>query len=127
MVNERPWCWDSLFSNRCDREGQATANEFCNSRPHALLLADSWTGQTHNDIKTAMRRHHIKMLQIPKGTTDKLQPLDVFFNRQYKKFVKKITRRARREGIVPTITSDMVSSTCTLWYGISFHLHNTRT
>lgn len=105
IVDERPYCWDSLFSDRCIREAQVEANQFCNTRPHALLLADSWTGQTHEDIRTSLRRHYVKMLQIPKGTTDKLQPLDVFFNRQYKKFVKRLTEKALQDDILQEITS----------------------
>lgn len=47
----------------------------------------------------------IKLLQIPKRTTAELQPLDVDFNRQYKKFVKRVTEKAIQESRVDDITN----------------------
>ena len=49
----------------------------------SFLLSDSWSGQsdakgTYEKIKGFYR------LEIPPKTTPKIQPLDVFFNRQYK-------------------------------------------
>lgn len=59
-----------------------------------LLLLDSWTGQTgeelfeHVDPDIECERMH-----IPDNTTDKIQPLDVYGFRQWKKFVRIITNR----------------------------------
>ena len=46
-----------------------------------LLISDSWSGQTHDKgIYDSMKE--LKRLEIPWKITSKIQPLDVFFNRQ---------------------------------------------
>lgn len=50
--------------------------------PKVLLLADSWSGQTNSDQKQELLQNGVKLLQIFPSTTDRLQPLDVNFNRQ---------------------------------------------
>ena len=83
-------CWDPPLVNRCSRDAGAAANQQCFNKPDVLLLADSWTGQTSDTFHDRLRRERIKLLQIPKRTTAELQPLDVNFNRQYKKIIKRI-------------------------------------
>lgn len=57
-----------------------------------LLLSDSWTGQKdgkgiYEPVKECKR------LEIPWKTTSQIQPLDVFFNRQWKVIVRKVYQR----------------------------------
>lgn len=57
--------------------------------PKSLLLIDSWTGhcpQAVLDVKPSNR--DVKVMIIPKGTTGKIQPLDVFGFRVWKNFVR---------------------------------------
>jgi hypothetical protein len=53
-----------------------------------LLLSDCWGAQGANDIYDKLT--NIKRLEIPKKTTSMIQPLDVYFNRQYKVIVRKL-------------------------------------
>jgi len=57
-----------------------------------LLLSDSWSGQSdgkgiYEPVKGCKR------LEIPWKTTSKIQPLDVFFNRQWKVIARKVYER----------------------------------
>lgn len=45
-----------------------------------LILADSWSGHAEADQQRELRSMGAHFLQIPPGTTDQLQPLDVNFN-----------------------------------------------
>jgi hypothetical protein len=60
-----------------------------------LLLSDSWSGQTDSRLydKKSCNGKKLFRLQIPKKTTSQLQPLDCFYNRQLKNFVKKVYDR----------------------------------
>lgn len=51
-----------------------------------LLLSDSWGTQSVDEIYNDL--NNLKRLEIPKKTTAILQPLDVYFNRQYKKIIR---------------------------------------
>lgn len=60
----------------------------------ALILLDSWSSNSDDDLWRSVCEKHtsiqlIKML-IPAGCTGLIQPLDVFFFRPYKNFVKHI-------------------------------------
>jgi len=62
------------------------------SHSRTLLLSDSWNGQSekhgfYNEIRG------LKRLQIPFKTTLKIQPLDVFFNRQWKVIARRLYDR----------------------------------
>jgi hypothetical protein len=58
----------------------------------ALLISDSWSGQAdRKDIYEPIRG--LKRLEIPWKTTSIIQPLDVFFNRQWKVIVRKVYER----------------------------------
>ena len=57
-----------------------------------LLLSDSWSGQVGGKgIYESVKG--LKRLEIPWKTTSRIQPLDVFFNRQWKIIVRKIYER----------------------------------
>ena len=54
----------------------------------SLLLSDYWSGQRHSDIYAAVKG--CKRLEIPAHTTSRIQPLDVYFNRQWKVVARRI-------------------------------------
>lgn len=66
----------------------------CYKKPHTLLLADAWAGQTRALEEEEDSSRGIEYLEIPKLTTKYIQPLDMGFNLQYKKFVKRIFEAA---------------------------------
>lgn len=70
-----------------------------------MLLLDSWSGQTNDYLKEKLNTIGVGIQMIPPGTTSEIQPLDVNFNRQYKKFVKRIVQRATYENLTKAITS----------------------
>ena len=58
----------------------------------SLLLSDSWSGQS--DAKGIYKKiKGLYRLEIPPKTTPKIQPLDVFFNRQYKVIAHRVYDR----------------------------------
>jgi len=59
----------------------------------SLLLVDSWGGYKKG-IDEHAKNHKFEI--IPPKTTGKVQPLDVFFNRQWKSFVRILSDKIRR-------------------------------
>ncbi len=66
-----------------------------------LLLSDSWGGQKDLKLyeKKACHDKEVIRLEIPKRTTNELQPMDCFYNRQVKNFIKKIYNRVALDKI----------------------------
>jgi hypothetical protein len=58
-----------------------------------LLLLDIWGGQTDQQLYSQMK--HLRIEVIPKKTTAMIQPLDITFNRQYKRIVRTIFDHVR--------------------------------
>ena len=56
----------------------------------ALILLDSWTGQTSSDA-IQIESKCVTLASLPPKTTKYCQPLDVYFFRQYKLFDRRIT------------------------------------
>lgn len=59
-----------------------------------LLIVDSWSGYVQ--AMKEKEAEHIEFLIIPPKTTGMLQPLDLFFNRQLKSFIKDLSDKIRR-------------------------------
>ncbi|XP_035705862.1 uncharacterized protein LOC110847661 [Folsomia candida] len=69
------------------------ANEilYKSSEFKSLLLLDSWTGQTDNELFLCEDQDkECERMYIPENTTDKIQPLDVYGFRQWKICVRKM-------------------------------------
>lgn len=79
-------CNSSRTASPTDDRGLAR----CYRNPHSLLIADSWAGQSNAEAVRLLRRLGVEFLQIPPLTTRYIQPLDVYFNLQYKKFINRI-------------------------------------
>lgn len=58
-----------------------------------LLLLDVWGGQTDQKLYSTMK--HLRLEIIPKKTTSMIQPLDLTFNRQYKRLIRTIYDHVR--------------------------------
>ena len=63
-------------------------------RTHTLLVADSWSGETNPHTLEMLRGMGVDYLEIPRLTTRYIQPLDVNFNLQYKKFRNRVFEEA---------------------------------
>jgi len=58
----------------------------------SVLLLDSWSGQCDRTVREVIPKDkNFRLMTIPKGTTDKIQPLDVFGFRFWKNFTRKIS------------------------------------
>lgn len=56
---------------------------------NSVLLVDSWSGQNSKNLETIDKgQKEVQLLKIPAGTTGMIQPLDVYFSRPWKNFVK---------------------------------------
>lgn len=75
------------------------------ARPDILLLTDAWGGHSSVRFDDTLSGHKIKRLPIPPSTTNKLQPLDVGFFRQYKKLWKRIIECALHQRIARDVIS----------------------
>jgi len=54
-----------------------------------VLLLDSWSGRNEKTFQTVLKSSRILKIEIiPAGTTGMIQPLDVFFFRPWKNFIK---------------------------------------
>lgn len=67
-----------------------------------LLLSDCWGAQGDETLYTEMK--DCTRLEIPKKTTSIIQPLDVYFNRQYKAIARKVHDRIRIDELNITIS-----------------------
>ena len=88
----------------CSTSGKLTSSLVLYWRDHclapsidhnSLLLSDSWSAQNDNKIYSDLKSigKDVKRIMIPQHTTPDIQPLDKFFNRQMKFFIKKLYNR----------------------------------
>lgn len=75
------------------------------NRSAILVLADSWSGHAKQTQEDELRQMGVTLMRIPKQTTDRLQPLDVNFNRQLKIFYNRIVEEAFYQDILPNVTT----------------------
>lgn len=73
--------------------------------PALILLADSWSGHSSARQQAELKQMGAEVIQIPLLTTDKLQSLDVNYNRQYKIFYNRIAEEAFFDDIISNVTS----------------------
>lgn len=88
------------------------SNSICKDRvienvdePAVLILADSWSGHSKPSQIADLKQMGAKMLRIPPQTTDKLQPLEVNFNRQYKIFYNRLLEESFYQDLLSSVTS----------------------
>ncbi|CAF2783611.1 unnamed protein product [Rotaria sp. Silwood2] len=81
----------------CSKSGKLTSSlvtywrDQClipNLRSRTLLLVDSLPHQVHPEVYKGLK--HFEHTVIPPKTTSMIQPLDVYYNRQHKKIVRRI-------------------------------------
>ena len=65
----------------------------CVGNQSYLLISDSWGAQGADEIYKKLP--NLRRLEIPKKTTAMIQPLDVYFNRQYKVIARRLSDHVR--------------------------------
>ena len=110
--------WARSFDSTCSSSGKLTSSLVLYWRdqclaPHigdkSLLLSDSWSGQNDRKIYSDLlrKKKDVKRIMIPQHTTGELQPLDKYFNRQLKNFLKTLYHRvdmAERNNIIKFVS-----------------------
>lgn len=76
-----------------------------NDEAAVLILADSSSGHSKRDQVDDLRSMGVQILRIPPKTTDRLQPLDVNYNRQLKIFYNRIIEEAFYQDMMSNVTS----------------------
>jgi hypothetical protein len=62
----------------------------------SLLLIDKWGGWKRPMESEEVQAKKVSIHFIPEGTTGEIQPLDVFYNRQFKTFIRSLSNLIRR-------------------------------
>ena len=62
-----------------------------------LLIPDSWDAQSNKTLYEKLK--NCQRIEIPKRTTSWIQPLDVYFSRQFKAIVRKVYDHIRLDNI----------------------------
>ncbi|TKR94590.1 hypothetical protein L596_008855 [Steinernema carpocapsae] len=65
-----------------------------NAQRSPTLIVDSWTG--YNQAKNVFREQ-VRFKTVPKKCTNLAQPLDIYFNRQFKAFYRRLSETVIRE------------------------------
>lgn len=62
---------------------------------NSVLIIDSWTGYKQMIQMPEIAAQKLKIVQLPPKTTSRLQPADVYFNRPFKNFIRRICNKVR--------------------------------
>ncbi|CAF1541711.1 unnamed protein product, partial [Rotaria sp. Silwood1] len=90
----------------CSKSGKLTSSlvtywrDHClipNLSPKTLLLVDSFPSHANPDVYKRLKDFAFRV--IPPKTTSTIQPLDVYFNRQYKLILRRIFNHVRLDDI----------------------------
>lgn len=82
-------------------KGTETATKWMNEvfldivEENSVLLIDAWTGYEQMLQLPQIKAKKLEIIQLPAGTASKLQPADVYFNRQFKSMIRRICTRVR--------------------------------
>lgn len=90
-----------------------------NIRGSVLYSLDSWTGHVNCDAYNNVDTGKLVVKVIPKNGTEFCQPLDVYFNRQLKYFVKRIKSFANIEDIDTGSRNDTLKIQCLTHFTLS--------
>lgn len=66
-----------------------------NAEKDSVLIIDSWTGYKQMMQLPGIAAKNLKIVQLPPKTTSRLQPADVFFNRPFKNFIRRVCNKVR--------------------------------
>lgn len=66
-----------------------------NVEDNSLLIIDAWTGYNQMMNMPQIAAKKLKIVRLPAGTTSKLQPADVYFNRPFKNMMRRVCNKIR--------------------------------
>lgn len=61
----------------------------------SVLIIDAWTGYKQMMKMPEIAAKKLKIIQLPAGTTSRLQPADVYFNRPFKHMIRRVANKVR--------------------------------
>lgn len=61
----------------------------------SILVVDAWNGYNQMLRMPEIAEKKLKIVQLPKHSTSVLQPADVYFNRPFKNFIRKLSNKIR--------------------------------
>lgn len=61
----------------------------------SILVLDAWNGYNQMLELPEIAQKKLKIVKLPKKSTSVLQPADVYFNRPFKNFIRKVSNRIR--------------------------------
>lgn len=84
----------------------------------SLLIIDAWTGYKQMLQLPEIKAKRLQIIQLPGGTTSRLQPADVYFNRPFKNMVRRIANKVRWQynDFVLAKRENLLSIMDMIWY-----------
>lgn len=62
---------------------------------NSILIIDAWTGYNQMLQMPQIVAKKLNIIRLPPGTTSRLQPADVYFNRPFKNFIRRVANKVR--------------------------------
>lgn len=84
----------------------------------SVLIIDAWNGYNQMMDMQQIKNKKLKIIQLPPGTTSVLQPADVYFNRPFKDFIRKVCTKIRwqHNDFIISQRSNLLSILDMIWY-----------
>ena len=89
MFQPKAWCDESVMKVWVEHEwGNVFRNPPRAGSPGKILVADVHLAQQTNEVKRLLQKKKTLLINVPPGSTSRVQPLDVSVNKPFKNAVK---------------------------------------